>query len=182
MEETEHQAPADPTGPPAAEPATDHVEPSSSPIEDRLERLTSVLLWVGNPGIVQGLRRITAAELAQQSLPIRTALQALKRKHDPASFLLQPQYRPTIPLIAEAAAEDCQHAVVSALGDAADNPDRRQLDQALEEVRDRFPVSTVALMLAYVSVTDMMAADLCDEVLQSEEAFQLPASATRSDK
>jgi hypothetical protein len=29
----------------------------------------------------------------------------------------------------------------------------------------------VALMLAYVSVTDMPAADLCDEILASDERF-----------
>jgi hypothetical protein len=174
MEDTEQDEGAEPAVPPAAEGDADEVGWSPSPIEDRFERLTRILLWVGDPEIVRGLRTITAAEMDQQAVPIRTALQALKRKHDPASFLLQPQYRPTVPLIAEAAAEDCQHAVVSALGDAADNPDRRQLDQALEEVRDHFPVSTVALMLAYVSVTDMMAADLCDEILESEEAFSVP--------
>jgi len=85
--------------------------------------------------------------------------------------LQQPQYRPTTPLVAEALSEQCMDAVVAALGDAADEPDRQQVLEALEEVQDRFPASTVALMLAYVSVTDMVAADVCDEILASDERF-----------
>jgi hypothetical protein len=84
-------------------------------------------------------------------------------------------------LVAEVVSEACQEAVVSALGEAADHPDRAQLLRALEEVRDRFPESTVALTLSYVSVTDMVAADLCDEILESEEQFQVPASVAVSD-
>jgi hypothetical protein len=61
--------------------------------------------------------------------------------------------------------------VVAALGDAAEAPDRQQVLEALEEVGDRFPASMMALMLAYVSVTDMAAADVCDAILVSDERF-----------
>jgi len=145
-------------------------------IEARMERLLPMLAWVGDPDVARGLRRLSVAETNQQPLAIRTALQALKRKRDPVACLVQPQYRPTIPLVAEVVAEECQEAVVDALGDAADHPDRAQLLAALGEIRDRFPVSTVALMLAYVSVTDMAAADLCDEILGSDESFDVPAT------
>jgi hypothetical protein len=62
-------------------------------------------------------------------------------------------------------------AVVIALGEAADQPDRHQVLEALELVQDRFSASAIALMLAYVSVTDMAAADVCDEILASDERF-----------
>jgi len=149
---------------------------SSSAIEDRMERLLWMLVWVGDHGVARGLRSLSPGELSLQPLAIRTALQALRRKRDPASFLGQPQYRPTIPLVAEAVSEACQEAVISALGEAADNPDRAQLLSAIEEIKDSFPISTIALMLAFVSVTNMEAADLCDEILQSEEIFTVPSS------
>jgi hypothetical protein len=151
-------------------------EPSGSSVEARMERLLRMLLWVGDHDVARGLRSLSVGELALQPLAIRTALQALRRKRDPVSFLGQPQYRPTVPLVAEAVAEPCQDAVISALGDAADNPDRAQLLAAIEEIRDSFSMSTIALMLAFVSVTNMEAADLCDEILRSEEVFQLPAA------
>ena len=151
-------------------------DPSTSPIEARMERLLRMLLWVGDNDVARGLRSLSVGELSLQPLAIRTALQALRRKRDPVSFLGQPQYRPTMPLVAEAVSEACQDAVISALGEAADNPDRAQLLAAIEEIRGSFPTSTIALMLAFVSVTNMEAADLCDEILQSEEVFQVPAA------
>ncbi|HEY7946482.1 MAG TPA: hypothetical protein VID75_02335 [Acidimicrobiales bacterium] len=138
---------------------------------DRMERLLRILLWVGDADVARGLRSFPVAEFGKQPVAIRTALLALRRKRDPATALLQPQYRPTAPLVAEAVSESCTDAVVSALGDAADEPDRQQLLDALEQIRDQFPASMVALMLAYVSVTDMPAADLCDEILASDERF-----------
>ncbi len=150
--------------------------PPTSVIQDRTERLLRMLVWVGDPHVARSLRGLSVAELNLQPVTIRTALQALKRKRDPTTYLSQSQYRATIPLVAEIASEACQDAVVIALGEAADHPDRSQLLRALEEVEDRFPVSTVALTLSYVSVTDMVAADLCDEILKSEDRFQIPPS------
>jgi hypothetical protein len=151
-------------------------EPSPSDIEARMDRLRRMLLWVGDHDVARGLRSLTVGELSLQPLAIRTALQALRRKRDPVSFLGQPQYRPTIPLVAEAVSEACQDAAISALGEAADNPDRAQLLAAIEEIKDSFPTSTIALMLAFVSVTNMEAADLCDSILKSEAVFQVPAA------
>ena len=42
-------------------------------------------------------------------------------------------------------------------------------------------MSIVALMLAYVSVTDMPAADVSDEVLESDERFKIPDSVALPD-
>jgi hypothetical protein len=160
--------------------ATESVS-SASVFEARLARLLDALLWVGNQDVAHALRTLAPAEVMLQPLPVRTALQALRKKRDPANFLGQSQYRISLPLVAEAVADPCQEAVISALGDAADDPDRAQLLAAIGEIRDQFPVSTIALMLAYVSVTDMAAADICDEILESEEIFAIPASATPGD-
>jgi hypothetical protein len=166
------------TSPEADATDSEHAHPhsSGSAMEDRMERLLTMLVWVGDHDVALGLRSLSPGELSLQPLAIRTALQALRRKRDPVSFLGQPQYRPTVPLVAEAVAEACQDAVISALGEDADNPDRAQLLAAVEEVKASFPVSTIALMLAFVSVTNMEAADLCDEILQSEDMFVVPSS------
>ncbi len=167
MEGTEEVGVADPAdGPGDAE-----ADSSTSVREARLERLRRILLWVGNAEVARHLRSFPVAEFEKQPVAVRTALLALRRKRDPATALMQPQYRPTVPLVAEAVSEACMDAVVTALGEAADQPDRQQLLDALEEIGDLFPASTVALMLAYVSVTDMVAADLCDEILESDERF-----------
>lgn len=166
-EEQEVSGPAD--GPGDAE-----TDSSTSVMEARMERLLRMVLWVGDADVARGLRSFPVSEFGKQPLAIRTALLALRRKRDPATALVQPQYRPTVALVAEAVSEACMDAVVSALGDAADHPDGQQLLAALEEIRDRFPASAAALMLAYVSVTDMVAADLCDEILEADERFTIP--------
>lgn len=147
------------------------MDDTESVIAARMERLEQILLWVGDAEVARSLRSLPVAEFDNQSLPIRTALRALRRKSDPATALRQPQYRPTAPLVAEAVSEPCMDAVVAALGDAAEEPDRQQVLDAVAEVADRFPTSMLALMLAYVSVTDMPAADVCDEILTSDERF-----------
>jgi hypothetical protein len=133
---------------------------------------------VGHPSLGEGFNRSCSGSVTPMLLAVcaasrwpSSALRALRRKNDPATALRQPQYRPTAPLVAEAISEPCMDAVVNALGDAAEDPDRQQVLDALEEVQDRFPASTIALMLAYVSVTDMAAADVCAEILASDERF-----------
>ncbi len=157
----------------ATEPSTESSHEPSTP-EARLERLLPILQWVGDREVAHTIRSLTDDDVKQQSLAVRTALHALKKKHNPTAFLSQPQYRSTIPLVADAVSVACQDAVVAALGDDADEPDRDQLLAALEQVWDDYPVSVVALMLAYVSVTDMAAADVCDELLESDERFKVP--------
>jgi hypothetical protein len=167
MEENKKQEVADP----ADQPGGDAVELSASEIEARMERLRRALLWVGDAEVARGLRSLPVADFDTQPLAVRTALRALRRKRDPATALSLPQYRFTAPLVAEAISEPCTDAVVVALGDAADEPDRQQVLQALAEVEGRFSASMIALMLAYVSVTDMAAADVCDEILTSDARF-----------
>jgi len=156
-----------------SEPAADS---STATIDTRLERLPRILVWVGDPAVARTLRSISDSDVKERSAVIRTALHALRRKRNPTAFLTQPQYRAAVPLIAEAVADECQDAVISALGDAADHPDRDQLLAAIEDVGDRFPVSIVALMLAHVSVTDLPAADVSEAILESDERFTVPDS------
>ncbi|HVC71204.1 MAG TPA: hypothetical protein VNC61_13190 [Acidimicrobiales bacterium] len=170
MEGTEEEGLAEPAGGPGDS------DSSTSDIDARMERLLRILLWVGDADVARGLRSLSVAEIDKQPLAIRTAMRTLRRKRDPATVLTQPQYRPTVPLVAEAVSEDCVDAVVTALGDAADEPDRQQLLDAIEQIRDRFPARAIALMLAYVSVTDMAASDLCDEILESDPTFTVPPS------
>jgi hypothetical protein len=147
------------------------MEDAESVIKARMERLQQILLWVGDADVARGLRSLPVAEFDTQPLAVRTALRALRRKREPATVLQQPQYRFTAPLVAEAVSEPCMDAIVTALGDAADEPKHDQVLEAIEEIQDRFPASMIALLLAYVSVTDMAAADVCDEILASDERF-----------
>jgi hypothetical protein len=176
MHDAEEGGVAEPANGPSTEPDVSGSDSSTSTADARLERLLRTLVWVGNQDVARALRNLLPAEVMLQPLPIRTALQALRKKRDPVAFLTQNQYRSTIPLVAEAVSESCQDALIAALGDAADHPDRDQLLTAIGEVREDFPVSMIALVLAFVSITDMAAADLCDEILQSEEIFEIPAS------
>jgi hypothetical protein len=169
MEETEDHRVADATD--EAEADDSGADTSASVIAARFERLLRILLWVGDADVARALRSLPVSEFDSQPLAVRTALRTLRRKRDPATALQQPQYRPTAPLVAEALSEPCTDAVVTALGDAADAPDRPQVLAAIEEIQDRFPSSMIALMLAYISVTDMAAADVCDEILTSDERF-----------
>jgi len=150
--------------------------PTGSTAESRMQRLLRAIAWVGDRAVSHSLRNFPDATLAAQPPVVRTALQALRRKRDPTKYIGQPQYRRISPLVAEAVSQECLDAVVAALGDDADHPDREHLDRALAEVTGHFTVSTIALMLAYVSVTDMAASDLCDEILEQEDTFALPDS------
>jgi hypothetical protein len=175
MEEVGQDQVSEPTGEPSAKPSDEADRTPTTP-EARLERLLRMLVWVGDRVVAPTLRSLSDSDLKEQSAVIRTGVHALMRKQNPTAFLTEPQYRSAVPLVADAVSQECQDAVVSALGDSADDPDRLQVLAALEEVGDQFPVSVVALALAYVSVTDMPAADVCDEILESEERYEVPAS------
>jgi len=154
--------------------------PTGSTTESRMDRLLRAIAWVGDPAVSRSLRNFPDSTSAAQPPVVRTALQALRRKRDPTRYIAQPQYRRISPLVAEAVSEECLDAVVAALGDAADHPDREHLDRALAEVTGHFSTSIIALMLAYVAVTDMAASDLCDEILESDDTFAVPRSSTAS--
>jgi hypothetical protein len=165
----------DPTDGPGSDAGGTQADSSPSSSDSRQERLLPILQWVGDREVARTIRSLSDADLKEQSLAVRTALHALKKKQNPTAFLSQPQYRSTIPLVSDAVSVACQDAVVAALGDDADEPDRAQLLAALDTVWDDYPVSAIALMLAYVAVTDMAAADVCDELLESAERFKVPA-------
>lgn len=103
----------------------------------------------------------------------RSALRALRSSRDPARSILQPHYGPALQPVAEVMTHDCLEATRGALGEAADEPSREQLRQALAEVRSRFSAATVALLLAVTATSDAPAADICHQILDEDEEFGL---------
>ena len=107
------------------------------------------------------------------SKPIANALAALRKHRDPKSVLGRAQYRAALPYAAAVYAEPCLAAVIEALGDAADDPTREQLLEALDGLGDEYDDVTVTVMLASVADGDMAASDLCFTLLDTEERFGL---------
>ena len=107
------------------------------------------------------------------SKPIANALAALRKHRDPKSVLGRAQYRAALPYAAAVYAEPCLAAVIEALGDAADDPTREQLLEAIDSVGDTYDDVTVTVMLASVADGDMAASDLCFTLLDTEERFGL---------
>jgi hypothetical protein len=108
------------------------------------------------------------------SKPIANALAALRKHRDPSSVLAKAQYRVALPYAAAVYAEPCLAAVIEALGDHADDPDREQLLEAIDAVAADHDDVTVTVMLASVADGEMAASDLCFTVLESDERFGLP--------
>jgi hypothetical protein len=87
--------------------------------------------------------------------------------------VLRTPYRAVVPYLAAAIADDCLSGTIEALGDASDDPTRQQLLDALDQVRDSYPDTTVAVMLATVAAGGMAASDLCFDILAVDERFGL---------
>ena len=64
--------------------------------------------------------------------PVANALAALRKHRDPKSVLGRAQYRAALPYAAAVYAEPCLAAVIEALGEAADDPTRDQLLEAID--------------------------------------------------
>ncbi len=105
--------------------------------------------------------------------PVANALAALRKHRDPKSVLGRAQYRAALPYAAAVYAEPCLAAVIEALGEAADDPTRDQLLEALDALGDAYDDVTVTVMLASVADGDMAASDLCFTLLDTEERFGL---------
>lgn len=105
------------------------------------------------------------------STPIANALAALRKHRDPLSVLDRAQYRAAVPFAAAVLAEPCLAAVITALGDDADDPTLEQLLAAIDVVSAEFDDATIAVMLASVADGDMAASDLCFDILDTDERF-----------
>ena len=82
-----------------------------------------------------------------------------------------------VAVLADVLSDECLHATRDALGDAADDPTREQLEAALETVLETFDVATVRIMLAEVASGDAEASDKCDAILTEDPRFALPDDA-----
>jgi len=106
--------------------------------------------------------------------PVANAVAALRKQRDPSSVLAKAQYRVALPYIASVVSGPCLTAVIEVLGDAADDPTRAQLLEAIDAVGADHDDVSVTVMLASVAVEDMAASDLCFSLLDSDERFGVP--------
>ena len=107
------------------------------------------------------------------SKAVYNAMLALRRHHDPAPYLIRPQYRPTVPYVAAALSDECLTRTVELLGDNSENPSREQLLAALDTVRSDFADPVIAVMLAWVAQDGLPSSDLCAELLATDPRYGL---------
>jgi hypothetical protein len=104
---------------------------------------------------------------------VHNALLALRRHHDPASYLTRTQYRPTVPYLAAALSDKCLTRTIEVLGDHSEDPTRDQLAEALDTVRPDFADPVIAVMLAGVAHDELPSSDLCVELLATDPRYGL---------
>ncbi len=125
------------------------------------------------------LMRATSPEL-QPSRAVQHALRALHRHHDPVPFLSRSQYRLAVPYVVAALSEACLAHTIELLADSAEDPDRSQLEEALDQVRSTYPDTTIAVMLAGVATDDMPASSLCADLLATDQRYGLVTAVAAS--
>jgi BarA-like signal transduction histidine kinase len=140
----------------------------------------------------QRTRRLRAAVLALPAETLRTAVRGigedmiralpgharplanqLKRAPNPSDLLRRLPNLQVVALVADQVSDEPLEVTRAVLGDAADDPTREQLLEALAKALELFDVTTVRVMLATVALADAEAADLCDELLTTDERFVL---------
>jgi hypothetical protein len=116
---------------------------------------------------------LTAAPGFQVPKAVGNALNALRKNRDPATVVSRPQYRAALPYVAAAVADECLAQTIEVLGDHSDDPTKEQLLEALDQIGESFPASTVGVMLATVANDEMPASDLCFEILAGDPRYGL---------
>jgi len=109
--------------------------------------------------------------------PARPLANQLRRSNDPAAMLRKLPQPMLVAVLADVLTDECLADTREALGDAADDPTREQLDAALESVLEKHDPAIVRIMLAEVASGDAEAADLCNAILDEDERFALPEDA-----
>jgi hypothetical protein len=104
---------------------------------------------------------------------VHNALLALRRHHDPATYLVRAQYRPTVPYLAAALSDECLTRTIEVLGDHSEDPTREQLVAALDTVRPTFADPVIAVMLAGVAHDGLPSSELCVELLATDPRYGL---------
>ena len=134
--------------------------------------LRAAVAKVGRDELKEALERTSRPEF-QVPKAIGNALNVLRKRHDPTDVVGRAPYRAALPYLAVAIADPCLSRTIEVLGEHSDDPDRDQLDAALDVIVTEFPASTVAVMLASVAESDMPASDLCFELAVGEDRFGL---------
>jgi len=143
----------------------------------RTAMLLSSVVGMAPDRLREGLALATDSRFSAPSA-VGNAVSALRRHRHPASVLEKAQYRAAVPYVAAALAEASLARTIEVLGDAADDPTRDQLLEALDLVGKEFPQDEVAVMLASVAAADMEASDLCFDILATDDRFGLTDVAT----
>ncbi|HEX4906000.1 MAG TPA: hypothetical protein VFU93_11140 [Acidimicrobiales bacterium] len=142
----------------------------------RNKRLRAALLEVSPDALRAGVRRIGEEVVRALPAQARPLVNQLRRSNKPADLLRRVPNPQVVALVADQVADEPLEVVRALLGEAADDPTREQLLDALAKLLELFDVEIVRVMLATVSVADASASDLCDDLLQTDERFALPAS------
>jgi len=143
----------------------------------RTRRLSAAVVCAPPEDLKRATSAITEEVVRALPGPARPLANQLRRSDDPAALLRKLPQPMIVGVLADVLSDDCLNATRDALGDAADDPTREQLDAAIETVLESFDVATVRIMLAEVAAGDAEASDLCDAILTEDERFALPDEA-----
>jgi hypothetical protein len=141
---------------------------------ERSRRLRAAVVCAPPDALRKATSSITEEVIRALPGPARPLANQLRRSDDPASLLRKLPQPMIVSVLADVLSDECLHATRDALGDAADDPTREQLDAALETVLETFDVATVRIMLAEVASGEAEAADKCDAILAEDPRFALP--------
>lgn len=141
---------------------------------DRNRRLRAAVVAAPPDALRKATSAISEDVIRALPGPARPLANQLRRSDDPASLLRKLPQPMLVSVLADVLSDDCLTATREALGDAADDPTREQLDAALDVVLESFDVATVRVMLAEVASGDAEASDTCDAILEEDERFALP--------
>ena len=141
---------------------------------DRNRRLRAAVVCAPPDALKRATSAITEEVVRALPGPARPLANQLRRSDDPAAMLRKLPQPMIIAVLADVLSDDCLEATREALGDAADDPTREQLDAAIETVLETFDPATVRIMLAEVASGEAEAAEICNAILDEDDRFALP--------
>lgn len=144
---------------------------------ERVERFRDAVFALDPATLRDGIRALPKAASAPLHTAASTPFPALGRLPDPRTALRRVKDLALLSVVADACAQDCLEATLELLGDVADDPSVEQLRAVLPEITERFPLPIVRVLLASIAISDAVAADKCDEILDTD----LPAPASEAD-
>ena len=140
----------------------------------RNKRLRAALLAVSPDALRAGVRGVGEEVVRALPAQARPLVNQLRRSNKPADLLRRVPNPQVVAVVADQVADEPLEVVRALLGDAADDPTREQLLDALAKLLELFDVDVVRVMLGTVAVADASASDLCDDLLTNDERFALP--------